>query len=250
MVIKVGCCGWAVRGGKQAYYKEFSLIELQETFYKLPKVDTVKTWRENAPSNFEFAIKAWQAITHPTTSPTWKKAGVKIPAEKADKYGNLQPTREVFEAWEQTLEICKALNARICVIQTPPSFNYTDENLRNAKEFFASISRDNVIPAWEPRGDWNDHLDIVKEICDSYKLIHVVDIFKRDPVSEHPISYIRLHGIGKGEVNYRYKYTDEDLQKLKEKTKILEAQGKEVYVLFNNVYMAEDAKRFIELISK
>jgi len=136
MVIKVGCCGWAVRGGKQAYYKEFSLIELQETFYKLPKVDTVKSWRENAPSNFEFAVKAWQAITHPTTSPTWKKAGVKIPAEKADKYGNLQPTREVFEAWEQTLEICKALSARICVIQTPPSFNYTDENLRNAKEFF------------------------------------------------------------------------------------------------------------------
>ena len=78
----------------------------------------------------------------------------------------------------------------------------------------------------------------------------MVDIFKRDPVSEHPISYIRLHGVGKGEVNYRYKYTDEDLQKLKEKTKILEAQGKEVYVLFNNVYMAEDAKRFIELISK
>ncbi|RLE50833.1 MAG: DUF72 domain-containing protein, partial [Candidatus Methanomethylicota archaeon] len=94
MAVKVGCCGWAVRGGKQAYYKEFSLIELQETFYKLPKVDTVKSWREEAPSSFEFAVKAWQAITHPTTSPTWKKAGVKIPAEKADKYGNLQPTRE------------------------------------------------------------------------------------------------------------------------------------------------------------
>lgn len=250
MVIKVGCCGWAVRGGKQAYYKSFNIIELQETFYKLPRIETVKTWREEAPSNFEFTVKAWQAVTHPVSSPTWKKAGIKVPAEKADRYGHLRPTEEVFDAWEKTLEVCKALSAKVCVIQTPPSFGLTDENLKNARDFFSSITRGNVILAWEPRGNWNEHLDVVKEICDDNGLVHVVDIFRRRPVSERPIGYIRLHGIGRGEVNYRYKYTNEDLSKLKEEVLSIEERGKEVYVLFNNIYMADDAKRFIDLLSR
>ena len=249
LLIKVGCCGWAVRGGKEAYFRVFNLIELQDTFYKLPKISTAEKWRSIAPNSFEFTLKAWQVITHPPTSPTWKRAKLKIKPNMKDKYGFLRPTEENFRAWEQTLNICRALKAKICVFQTPPSFGFSNKNVENVKNFFSSISRNGISLAWEPRGTWNNHLDIVKKLCDSLDLIHVVDVFRRMPVSSHSTCYIRLHGIGKGEVNYKYKYTDDDLMTLLNKVKELFNLGyAEVYVLFNNVYMADDALRFKKLI--
>ncbi len=247
-MIKVGCCGWAVKGGKKAYFELFNLIELQDTFYKLPKIETAKKWREMAPISFEFTLKAWQVITHPHTSPTWRRVKLKIETNKLDKYGFLRPTEENFRAWEDTLDICHALNAKICVFQTPPSFGFSSDNVRNVEQFFSSIKRDQVKIAWEPRGSWNENLNVVKQLCNSLDLIHVVDIFKREPVSRTSICYIRLHGIGKGEVNYRYKYTNEDLNLLLEKVKKLLSSYEEVYVLFNNIYMADDALRFKKLV--
>ncbi|MCS7386486.1 MAG: DUF72 domain-containing protein [archaeon GB-1867-005] len=249
MLIRVGCCGWAVRGGKAAYFQVFKLIELQSTFYKLPRVSTAMNWRSLAPPDFEFALKAWQVITHPPSSPTWRRAGIKPEPGREDRYGFLRPTEENFEAWRRTLEVCRALKARVCVVQTPPSFGFSDENVKNVRDFFSSIERDGLNIAWEPRGTWNDHLDVVRDLCDSLNLIHAVDVFRRNPVSSHPICYIRLHGIGRGEVNYRYKYTDEDLRALLVKVDGLLSSGfKEVYVLFNNVHMAEDALRFMRLV--
>mgnify|MGYP000038164221 CR=1 FL=1 len=243
----VGTCGWSVRGGKEAYFKTFKLIELQETFYKLPKVSTVEKWRKIAPEDFEFTVKAWQVMTHPPTSPTWRKAKLKISPELKDKYGNLKPTEENFKAWENVLEICKALRATVCIFQTPPSFKYSSENESNVIQFFSSIKRNSLRLGWEPRGTWHDHMDRVKELCKSLDLIHVVDVLKRRPTYVGDVCYFRLHGLGRGEVNYRYKYTDEDLAKLASIVKGYVNQGCEVYVLFNNVYMRDDALRFKEV---
>lgn len=249
-MLHVGCCGWAVRGGKEAYFKVFDLIELQSTFYKLPRVATAERWRNIAPSDFEFTLKAWQVITHSPSSPTWRKAGIKIESELKGRYGFLKPTKENFEAWNKVLEICRALKARICVFQTPPSFGFSAENAGNVREFFSSINRDKLLIAWEPRGTWLKHLNVVKRLCDSLDLIHVVDVFRRGPVSSYPVCYIRLHGIGRGEVNYRYKYTEDDLKVLLEKVEGLFDKGyREIYVLFNNVFMAEDALRFKQIVS-
>jgi len=244
----VGCCGWCVRGGKKAYYSKFSIVEVQETFYKLPKPETASKWREAAPDDFKFCMKAWQAVTHPPTSPTWRRSGVKIPKSKYNRYGFLRPTKENFEAWEKTLEICKAMRAEVCVVQTPAAFGYSDENLSNAEQFFSSIKRDGVLIGWEPRGTWREHLPVVKKLCEKLDLIHVVDPLRCEPVSDAQLTYFRLHGIGGKEANYRYRYTDQDLAKLR---KIVEKEfesGRSVYVLFNNVYMADDAARFIELL--
>jgi len=59
MRIKAGCCGFAVKGGAKAYYNLFKVIELQSTFYKLPKIQTARKWKEEAPQDFEFVVKAW-----------------------------------------------------------------------------------------------------------------------------------------------------------------------------------------------
>jgi len=249
MEIRVGCCGWCVRGGKKAYFKEFSVVEVQETFYKLPRAKTVSKWVEEAPEGFEFTMKAWQAITHPPTSPTWKRAGIEVPRSKYNRYGFLRPTKENLGAWEKTLEICKAMEAKICVIQTPASFKYSQENAENMRRFLSSIKRDNVAIGWEPRGSWRENLDKVKKICDEFDLIHIVDPFRCQPVSSSSIIYLRLHGIGGREVNYRYKYTDDDLKKLlKMIQNFIDNGAEKIYVLFNNVSMRDDALRFVRLL--
>jgi uncharacterized protein YecE (DUF72 family) len=248
MSVKVGTCGWSVKGGRKAYFEVFKVIELQETFYKLPLAETARRWREDAPPNFEFIVKAWQAITHPPSSPTWRKSGLKVDSGKAENYGYLKPTNENIEAWGRILEICRALNAKICIIQTPPSFSFSEENVENMLTFFSRIERGDLVIGWEPRGEWNEKLNVVGEICRRLNLIHVVDPFRRMPAHYGKICYFRLHGIGGGEVNYKYKYRVEDLVMLKRVVENLARKGVEVYVMFNNVYMAADAREFMKLL--
>jgi len=244
ILLKVGCCGWCVKGGRKAYFQKFNVIELQDTFYNLPRIGLAEKWRREAPEDFEFCVKAWQIITHPYTSPTWRRLREK-PEGKLENYGFLRPTEENFRAWEKVREVCKALRAKICVLQTPPSFGYSEENVRSVKEFFSAIASRDIVVAWEPRGTWNRNLEKIKEIVDQYGIVHVVDPFKRWYVSESNIVYFRLHGKN-GEINYRYKYTNEDLKWLWEQIRT-RCLGKEVYVMFNNVYMAQDAMLFKEI---
>lgn len=251
MEVRVGCCGWCVRGGKQAYFKRFGAVEVQETFYKLPRPETARRWREQAPDGFVFTMKAWQAVTHPPTSPTWRRAGVTVPKSKQGRYGFLRPTDENLEAWERSMEVAEAMDARVVIVQTPASFGYSRENAGNVEEFFSTVKRGGVEVGWEPRGTWREHLDEVKRLCDRLDLIHVVDPFRLQPVSRHPTAYYRLHGIGGKEVNYSYKYTAGDLKRLLEMVEAEEERGRErLYVMFNNVAMAEDARRFKRLLSQ
>ncbi len=243
-----GCCGFPCSRSK--YYSLFKAVEIQQTFYKIPSAETLRRWRDEAPEGFRFTMKAWQAISHPPSSPTWRKAGIKVEAEKADRYGYLRPTKENFDAWEKTLEAAKILGADVIVIQTPASFGYNEENLRNVIEFFSSITPSPVKVAWEPRGTWNEHPDILQKIFDEYGIIHAVDILRRKPVSRSDTLYVRLHGLGGKEVNYRYKYTDNDLRKLSELI-IDEMNNKALgYVFFNNVYMLQDALRAREVFKQ
>jgi uncharacterized protein YecE (DUF72 family) len=232
MKLKVGCCGFPK--GMERYFREFDLVEVQQTFYKLPQVETVQRWREKAPSNFEFAIKAWQLITHPPSSPTYRKAGLNIPPDKINHYGFFKPTDEVWEAWRSTAQIAEALGCRVVVFQCPASFSESPENIHNLKNFFHNIKRE-FLMAWEPRGEWKE--ETVRRLCQEMELIHCVDPFLQ-PALHGEVRYYRLHG-GPG---YRHKYSQEELERLKG----MLGEG-ENYVLFNNIAMYEDAQRFLLL---
>ena len=247
MEVKVGTCGWSVKGGKDAYFRTFQTIELQETFYRLPKVETVERWRSEAPEGFEFVVKAWQALTHPAGSPTWRRVGGPPGWGRAEAFGHLRSTEENFKAWEEVLGICRALGSRIVIIQTPPSFGYSERNIANVRGFISSVERKGLLLGWEPRGSWGQHKDVVASLCQELFLLHVVDPFRRLPAKESETVYFRLHGIGKGETNYGYSYTDGDLDKLLSMVSSLRG-AREVYVMFNNLRMAEDALRFKRLL--
>ncbi len=46
------------------YQQSFDTVEINNSFYMLPKLETLSGWREATPGNFEFAIKASRFITH------------------------------------------------------------------------------------------------------------------------------------------------------------------------------------------
>ncbi|MEM2991413.1 MAG: DUF72 domain-containing protein, partial [Halobacteria archaeon] len=43
MKLKIGCCGFPK--SKKLYYQHFSTVELQNTFYSLPKLEFVERWK-------------------------------------------------------------------------------------------------------------------------------------------------------------------------------------------------------------
>jgi len=252
----VGCCGYPV--SRTRYYTLFKTVELQQTFYNLPTLDTASRWRREAPSDFVFNMKAWQVITHPSSSPTWRRLR-SLPPGQIENYGFLKPTRENLDAWKKSLEIAKVLRARVIVLQTPPSFKYSEEHVKWVNEFFSHAGREakssEIIIGWEPRGDWKNFPDVLKNVICTHEVIHITDPLRLDPIvcEGQKVLYFRLHGLGGREVNYRYKYTDEDLEKLTSKiNKYINAYEdiREIYVMFNNIYMLDDSKRFRDLAAK
>jgi len=227
--LKIGCCGFPK--SRKEYTTRLSVVEIQKTFYSIPKLDLVKRWREDVPLNFEFTLKAVQIITHPATSPTYRKARLRISENKKERIGFFKPTDEVFNAWEETKAIADTLKAKIIVFQSPPSFLPTYENKENMKRFFRTIEEERFTFAWEARGEWS-YRDILT-ISEDLNLIPVVDPFNR----EHPKSnliYLRLHGRGRG---YRYTYSKEELFTLYRYF----VPGRSYYVMFNNTDMWRNA---------
>ena len=244
--VYIGCCGFPC--ARRKYYEYFKVVELQNTFYELPSVEWALNTRTEVPEDFKFTLKAWQVITHPSTSPTWSKMKKSVEGN-LENYGYLKPTRENIRALKRTLEVARALRAEIIVLQTPGSMPYNTESVKWVNEFFeqaTNLLRGGELLGWEPRGEWQRAPEL-KTILEKHRVTHVVDIFRNKPLyKHHGVLYIRLHGIGPGEVNYNYNYTEEDLLKLRE---IIEKEDFQVtYILFNNVKMLNNALEFKKLL--
>lgn len=231
-----------------AFAADFPLVELNKTFYQLPQVQTTSRWREEAGEDFRFTLKAWQAITHPKSSPTWNNYRDSLPDD--EQIGFFRPTQPVFDAWEATRERANALSADVCVFQTPPSFDYSETHVENIHAFFAEIEAGDLTLAWEPRGDWNENPAVLKELCSTHDLIHVVDLFRETPVTEKDAGYLRLHGLNEDPYDYDYSYSDEELRDLLEHIENTFSDSATIYCLFNNFQMYDDVPRFQQLLAE
>src|SRR5438552_3266364 len=77
--ILVGTCNWVdhkdfyppelERGSKQRdkltyYAKFFGVVEVDTTFYGIPKPQVVDGWVSRTPADFQFNVKAYKSLTH------------------------------------------------------------------------------------------------------------------------------------------------------------------------------------------
>lgn len=78
MRIRVGTSGWSYKEWKGHFYPEklaakdmlkfygqqFDTVEVNNTFYRMPKAETIQAWSADVPDGFAFVIKASKRITH------------------------------------------------------------------------------------------------------------------------------------------------------------------------------------------
>jgi len=235
MQVLVGTCGFPT--SRKTIYATLDAVELQETFYNMPNPERMAQLRREAP-NFHFTAKVFQGITHPPDSPTYRRTRVFKPTQN---HGSLKPTRENLELWQQYTEAVAPLQPEVLVFQTPPSLKPEP----HIYDFFTTITGRWRL-AWEPRGETYKDPRLIQKVAELGVII-AVDPLRREPPPS-TLQYFRLHGLGKGEVNYRYKYTDDDLHRLAQIIKNTKADL--IYVMFNNVHMREDATRFKQIISQ
>lgn len=234
-MINIGCCGFPVN--RREYAGHLRVVEVQQTFYQPPRLATAQRWREEMPPDFEFSLKAWQLITHSARSPTYRRLRRPLSREEQAQLGSFRDTPLVRQAWQTTREIALALGASFIVFQCPASFTPAPENLANLHNFFGNTARAGFHFVWEPRGRWPR--DLIAGLCRELGLIPGLDPFATPPFPGSP-AYFRLHGKG----GYRYSYTDADFGEL---VRFLDGY-EEAYVLFNNLTMWNDARRFVAFI--
>jgi uncharacterized protein YecE (DUF72 family) len=101
-----------------SYYSErLKAVELNNTFYRLPKREMVESWKSQVPDNFRFALKASQRITH------------------------FKRLKEAEDVTRYMLDTVTALDDRLGVIlfQLPPNMKKDIDRLRT---FLALLPRD------------------------------------------------------------------------------------------------------------
>ena len=233
-------CGFTI--GAAAYVRKFPVVEVQQTFYDPPPIATLSKWRRQAPSDFEFTMKAWQVITHRGESPTYRRLRRPMSAEQLAEAGAFRTNETTLAAWQTTLEARDSLGATAILFQCPASFRPTAENIAAMRHFLRAIERPNDVRLlWEPRGKWPD--EVVTSLCRELELIHAVDPFVRPSVTPE-LLYWRLHG----NKSHYARYSDEELRQLID---WLPADPRvECYLLFNNSPRVKDVQRFRELLGE
>jgi len=223
MIYHLGTSGWSYADWKGRFYPEelsqkkwlpfyaehFNTVEINMTFYRFPKAETLKGWLKKVPAYFKFTLKANRQITH------YKKIkGVKS---------------EVRYFYMLADSLQEKLG---CILfQLPPSLILDLELL---EDFLSILSPEyqNVI---EFRHEsW--YTDKVYELLKSYKVIFCIVSSKKVPktiVETAETCYFRFHGLTGG---YKYNYPDEELKKWAETIKNTNAE--ECYIYFNNDYHA------------
>jgi uncharacterized protein YecE (DUF72 family) len=75
--MRIGCSGWSYDDWKtpvydnapagdwlRLYTERFPTVEVNTTFYRLPKLEMVAGWAERSPEDFLFAVKVSRYLTH------------------------------------------------------------------------------------------------------------------------------------------------------------------------------------------
>jgi len=104
----------------ELYAKVFQTIEVDSTFYAIPKSSVIENWHKKTPEDFTFSLKLPQEITH--------------------EYGLREPSFPMLEEFcERVLLLKKKLG--VVLVQLPPTFEASKENAQALRDFLAYLPK-------------------------------------------------------------------------------------------------------------
>jgi len=213
------------------YSKHFDTVEVDSTFYRIPRQDTVLEWKDKTPSEFLFAIKFPRIITH------------------IKKLKNCEPVVKVF------LERISYLQSKLgpLLLQFPPAFK--QEHLPLLSDFLAILPAEYrfVVEVRNPELLRSSLFSLLRKNGVALALVGNSHI----PIVEETTAdfvYIRLEGdrakvkgtLGRVEVDRTI-----DVKRWAEKIEMLRDTSKEVFVYVSKIFSGHpptDAEQLSRLL--
>ena len=227
----VGTSGWSLARsvapgsapgltGLERYAEYFNAVEINSTFYRLPRPSTLERWRDSTPARFRFAVKVPRAIAH--------EAALDVSA------------REVSEFCKLMTRLEPKLGPLL--VQLPPSLSFDAALARRLFTQLARAGAGQVV--LEPR-----HASWFSPRCEELLIRHRVARAAADPPrgadSLEPagcrdFAYFRWHGSPR---MYFSSYSPEAITALAHQIRTLGAARSEpdVYCFFDNTALGAAA---------
>jgi len=188
-----------------AYYAQrFDTVEINATFYNLPKIETVEKWRDAAPDDFYFVLKFSRYGSH--------MKRLKDPGDSIQKF------------WNAARHLQDKLAA--VLVQLPPKWKPAPERLD------AFLTETPADVRWVL--EFRDERWLSDSVYDVLRR-HNAALCIHDMLPDHPwvvtsdLTYFRFHGD-----NYTGSYTEKELGKIAVQVQNSMQQGLEVMCFFNN----------------
>lgn len=218
-----GCSGFHYDAWKELFYpddlsqnewlpyyaKFFKTVEINNSFYRLPKKETLKKWHGQTPGNFRFTMKGSRYITH------------------RKKLVDDKNMRTALKNFYDTVEV---LGGKLgCILwQLPGNLHRKDEKL----DIFCSRLSTDFNNVMEFRhGSWFTEpvMEILSKHKVSFCIISAPDELPEDMYVTTDTGYVRFHGKKQW---YNYDYSDDELREWS--SKIKNTSAARVYLYFNN----------------
>ena len=189
------------------YARHFTTVEVNNTFYRLPKERAWEHWREQATPGFRYAIKGSRFITH------------------------IKRLRDCEQPVQTFLERARLLGEHLGPVlwQLPPQMKC---DLDRLEAFLTVLPRD-VQQVFEfRRADWLQHetFATLRRHNMGFCAYHMVD--QETPLeATTDIAYLRFHG---SDAKYGGRYSGRQLADWAERLRALPADVREAYIYFNN----------------
>jgi uncharacterized protein YecE (DUF72 family) len=236
--IRIGTSGWHYKhwvgafypprtaGSKMlAYYTEkFDTVELNNSFYHLPKKTSLESWRDSTPAGFCFAAKGSRFLTH------MKK--LKDPEQGLNRF------LDAIEVLEHKLGPI--------LFQLPPNWELDLERLAN---FVSFLPREHRYAFEFRNASWSvpETYDLLTRHNIAYCIFHLAGIHSPIQVTAD-FTYVRLHGPGG---KYQGSYSDTDLREWASRIRKWRRELKTIYIYFDNDqsgYAAQNALTLHEMV--
>jgi uncharacterized protein YecE (DUF72 family) len=219
--IRIGCSGWVYKHWRGLFYpgglpqtrwferyaEEFDTVEINNSFYLLPKPTTFEKWRKQAPPGFCYAVKANRYLT------------------QAKKLLDCE------EPMERMMAAVRHLGDRLGPIlyQMPPSFGLNLDRL----EAFLKLVPNDVTNIFEFRNKgW--YVPETFALLDRYGAgfcVHDMRGSATERVAVGRAAYVRFHG---GVGQYWGRYSDEKLMGWAQWLVDQARGGRTAWAYFNN----------------